>query len=325
MTIYLTDRTDAGEIAAAKASGIVHAVKYYPAGATTNSDSGVTALARAYPALAAMEEHGVVLSVHGEVTDPDVDVFDRERVFVERSLTRDRPRLPGAQGRAGAHHHARGGRVRPRRRRPRVAATITPQHLLYSRNAMLAGGVRPHLYCLPILKRETHRAALVAAAISGNPRFFLGTDSAPARAAHQGERLRLRRLLLGAGRAGALRRGLRRRRRARPARRLRQPLRRRLLRAAAARRHRDAGPRGVDRAVRMPAGRAHASCRCAPAKPCAGSSRDRVSASRGRATAALAACYPDRSKPARPSPLASSEGRKVRAPKSGMLGNAQTL
>jgi len=178
MTLYLTDRTGADEIAAAKASGIVHAVKYYPAGATTNSDSGVTALARAYPALAAMEAHGVVLSVHGEVTDADVDVFDRERVFVDTALARVVRDFPGL--RIVLEHVTTREAVEFVRAAPaNVAATITPQHLLYSRNAMLVGGVRPHLYCLPVLKRETHRAALVAAATSGSPKFFLGTDSAP--------------------------------------------------------------------------------------------------------------------------------------------------
>jgi dihydroorotase len=178
MTLYLTDHTNAGEIAAAKASGIVHAVKYYPAGATTNSASGVTALARAYPALAAMEEHGVVLSVHGEVTDPDIDVFDRERVFVERSLSAIVRDFPGLK--VVLEHITTGEAADFVRAAPAtVAATITPQHLLYSRNALLVGGVRPHLYCLPILKREQHRRALVAAAVSGNPKFFLGTDSAP--------------------------------------------------------------------------------------------------------------------------------------------------
>ena len=178
MTLYLTDETSAEEIIRAKASGIVLAVKYYPAGATTNSQSGVTALARAYPALAAMERHGVVLCIHGEVTDPGVDVFDRERVFVARELAailRDFPGLrivlehvttkEGVEFVAGAPAN--------------VAATITPQHLLYSRNALFAGGLHPHLYCLPVLKRETHRRALVAAATSGNPKFFVGTDSAP--------------------------------------------------------------------------------------------------------------------------------------------------
>jgi dihydroorotase len=178
MTLYLTDETSAGEIARAKASGFVHAVKYYPAGATTNSQSGVSALSRAYPALAAMERQGVVLAIHGEVTDPDVDVFDRERVFVERELQailRDFPAL-----RIVLEHVTTQDAVAFVTEAPaNVAATITPQHLLYSRNALFAGGLRPHLYCLPVLKRETHRRALVAAATSGNPKFFLGTDSAP--------------------------------------------------------------------------------------------------------------------------------------------------
>ena len=178
MTLYLTDATSAREIADAKASGIVHAVKYYPAGATTNSASGVTALDRAYPALAAMEQHGVVLSVHGEVTDPDIDVFDRERVFVDRLLTRIVRDFPGLRV-VLEHITTREAADFVRSAPATVAATLTPQHLLYSRNALFAGGVRPHLYCLPILKRERHRQALVAAAISGNPKFFLGTDSAP--------------------------------------------------------------------------------------------------------------------------------------------------
>jgi dihydroorotase len=178
MTLYLTDRTPADEIAAAKDSGIVRAVKYYPAGATTNSESGVTALERAYPALAAMERHGVVLSVHGEVTDADVDVFDRERVFVEGPLARVVRDFPAL--RIVLEHVTTREAVAFVASAPAtVAATITPQHLIYSRNALLAGGVRPHLYCLPILKRETHRRSLVEAAVSGNPKFFLGTDSAP--------------------------------------------------------------------------------------------------------------------------------------------------
>ena len=178
MTLYLTDRTDAQEIARARASGIVHAVKYYPAGATTNSDEGVTALERAFPALAAMQEHGLVLAVHGEVTDADVDVYDRERVFVERALTRIVREFPALRV-VVEHITTREAAEFVRAAPDRVAATITPQHLLYSRNHMLVGGVRPHLYCLPILKRETHRRALVNAATSGDPKFFLGTDSAP--------------------------------------------------------------------------------------------------------------------------------------------------
>jgi dihydroorotase len=178
MTLYLTDNTSPEEVKRARACGHVHAVKYYPAGATTNSDAGVSALERAYPALAAMEREGLVLAVHGEVTDADVDMFDRERVFVERSLARivrDFPALRVVVEHIttleAAQFVIEAG--------PNVAATITPQHLLYSRNALFAGGLRPHFYCLPILKRETHRQALVAAATSGNPKFFLGTDSAP--------------------------------------------------------------------------------------------------------------------------------------------------
>jgi dihydroorotase len=178
MTLYLTDNTSADEVKRARASGAVHAVKYYPAGATTNSDAGVTALERAYPALAAMEREGLVLAIHGEATDPAVDMFDRERVFVDTSLARlvhDFPALrivvEHVTTREAAEFVAGAG--------PHVAATITPQHLLYSRNALFAGGLRPHFYCLPILKRERHRQALLAAAASGSPKFFLGTDSAP--------------------------------------------------------------------------------------------------------------------------------------------------
>ena len=178
MTLYLTDNTSADEIAKAKASGAIVAVKVYPAGATTNSDAGVTSLDRARLAIAAIEKHGLVLSLHGEVTDADVDVFDRERVYVERTLgklTRDFPGLrivlEHVTTREAAEFVAAAG--------ANVAATITPQHLLWSRNAMLVGGVRPHFYCLPILKRESHRHALVAAATSGSRKFFLGTDSAP--------------------------------------------------------------------------------------------------------------------------------------------------
>ncbi|HET8874737.1 MAG TPA: dihydroorotase [Casimicrobiaceae bacterium] len=178
MTLYLTDGTSAQEIARARASGFVHAVKYYPAGATTNSRSGVTALANTYPALAAMEREGVVLAIHGEVTDPGVDVFDRERVFVERELSAIVRDFPGL--RIVLEHATTSDAVAFVRAAPaNVAATLTPQHLLYSRNALFAGGLRPHLYCLPVLKRETHRRALVAAATSGSPKFFLGTDSAP--------------------------------------------------------------------------------------------------------------------------------------------------
>ncbi|MGE5319642.1 MAG: dihydroorotase [Hyphomicrobiaceae bacterium] len=178
MTLYLTDNTQPEEIRRARASGFVHAVKYYPAGATTNSDSGVTELGKAYAAIAAMEEVGMPLLLHGEVVDPDVDVFDREAVFVERHLVRllkDFPRLKIVLEHITTRQAAEFVMAAP----ANVGATITVHHLLYNRNAMFKGGIRPHLYCLPVLKREQHRQALVAAAISGNPRFFLGTDSAP--------------------------------------------------------------------------------------------------------------------------------------------------
>ncbi|WP_324779943.1 dihydroorotase [Thiobacillus sedimenti] len=178
MTLYLTDNTSPDEIRRAKASGFVHAVKYYPAGATTNSDSGVTELGKAYGAIAAMEEAGLPLLLHGEVVDPDIDVFDREAVFIERHLVRllkDFPRLKLVLEHITTRQAAEFVAAAP----AQVAATITAHHLLYNRNAMFRGGIRPHMYCLPVLKREAHRQALVAAAISGSPKFFLGTDSAP--------------------------------------------------------------------------------------------------------------------------------------------------
>ena len=178
MTLYLTDRTQPSEIESAKRSGFVYAVKYYPAGATTNSDSGVTAIGNVYPTLAAMERVGLPLLVHGEVTDAHVDMFDRERVFVETLLAqivRDFPALKIVVEHVTTKEAAAFVRDAP----ANVAATITPQHLLYSRNALFVGGIRPHLYCLPILKREIHRQALITAATSGSPKFFLGTDSAP--------------------------------------------------------------------------------------------------------------------------------------------------
>jgi len=178
MTLYLTDNTSPEEIARAKQSGVVHAVKYYPAGATTNSDSGVTDLERVYGVLEAMEAAGMPLLVHGEVTWPEVDIFDREHLFLDRTLTPLLQRF--SRLRVVVEHITTREAVRfvlgtP----PRIAATITAHHLLLNRNALFAGGVRPHHYCLPVLKRETHRNALVEAALSGNPKFFLGTDSAP--------------------------------------------------------------------------------------------------------------------------------------------------
>jgi dihydroorotase len=178
MTLYLTESTAPEEIVRAKASGFVHAVKYYPAGATTNSQSGVTDLARCDAVFAAMQDAGLPLLVHGEVTDPSVDVFDREAVFIERHLQRlvdTFPRLKLVL----EHVTTREGIEFVRQARDGVAATLTVHHLLLNRNELFRGGMRPHAYCLPVLKRELHRQALVAAATSGNPRFFLGTDSAP--------------------------------------------------------------------------------------------------------------------------------------------------
>ena len=178
MTLYLTDDTPPEEISRAKLSGRVHAVKYYPAGATTHSDAGVTDIARCARALEAMEQHGMPLLVHGEVTDPDVDVFDRERVFIERVLTPLVARHPGLKV-VLEHVTTREAVEFVTAAPPRVGATITAHHLLFNRTALFTGGVRPHFYCLPILKREAHRQALVKAATGGNPKFFLGTDSAP--------------------------------------------------------------------------------------------------------------------------------------------------
>ncbi|OHE62210.1 MAG: dihydroorotase [Thiobacillus sp. GWE1_62_9] len=178
MTLYLTDNTTPEEVRRARDSGFVHAVKYYPAGATTNSDSGVTDLAKAYRAIAAMEEVGMPLLLHGEVVDSEVDVFDREAVFIERHLVRLMKDFPGLKI-VLEHITTRQAAEFVAAAPATVAATVTVHHLLYNRNAMFRGGIRPHLYCLPVLKREQHRQALVAAAISGNPKFFLGTDSAP--------------------------------------------------------------------------------------------------------------------------------------------------
>ena len=178
MTLYLTDRTPPAEIAAAKASGFVHAVKYYPAGATTNSENGVTDWLRVRPVLAAMEKHGVPLLLHGEVTDADVDVFDREREFLERHLAPLQREFSGL--RLVLEHVTTADAVDyVMQAGPAVGATITAHHLLWNRNQMFRAGIRPHAYCLPVLKRERHRQALVRAATGDDPRFFLGTDSAP--------------------------------------------------------------------------------------------------------------------------------------------------
>ena len=178
MTLYLTDNTSAEEIRRAKQSGAIHAVKLYPAGATTNSDAGVTDLRKTYAALEEMQNCGMPLLVHGEVTDPTIDVFDREAVFIERVLQPLLRDLPGL--RIVFEHITTSEAVQFVSAAPdTVAATLTAHHLLYNRNAMLVGGIRPHYYCLPVLKRETHREALVKTATGGNKKFFLGTDSAP--------------------------------------------------------------------------------------------------------------------------------------------------
>ena len=178
MTLYLTDNTPVAELREAKASGQILGVKYYPAGATTNSDSGVTSLTRVHPQLEVMEALGLPLLLHGEVTDPDVDIFDREAVFIERELAPLTTRFPGLRM-VLEHVTTSEGAAFVAAAPPRVAATITPQHLLFDRNQLLAGGIRPHYYCLPVLKRDSHRRALVAAATGNSGKFFLGTDSAP--------------------------------------------------------------------------------------------------------------------------------------------------
>jgi dihydroorotase len=178
MTLYLTDNMLPAEIAKAKASGFIHAVKYYPAGATTNSDSGVTALEKTYAVLEAMQQHDMPLLLHGEVTDSNVDIFDREKAFIDTLLIPLAKKFPAL--RIVLEHittsHAADFVLSAGKN---IAATITAHHLLLNRNAIFQGGIRPHNYCLPILKRESHRLALVKAATSGNAKFFLGTDSAP--------------------------------------------------------------------------------------------------------------------------------------------------
>ncbi|HRF87466.1 MAG TPA: dihydroorotase, partial [Pseudomonadales bacterium] len=178
MTLYLTDNTTPAIITEAKASGLVHACKLYPAGATTNSHSGVTDIQKIYPVIAAMEKAGMPLLLHGEVTDNHIDIFDREAVFINRTLqalVRDFPALKIVLEHITTKDAADFVSSAPNN----VAATITAHHLLLNRNDMLAGGIRPHFYCLPILKRNTHQQALLQAATSGSAKFFLGTDSAP--------------------------------------------------------------------------------------------------------------------------------------------------
>ena len=178
MTLYLTESTRPEEIHRAKASGHVYAVKYYPAGATTNADAGVTDILRCQTVLETMADIGLPLLVHGEVTDPAVDVFDREQVFINKVLAPLVERLPGLKV-VFEHITTRAAADFVLAAPANVAATLTPQHLLHNRNALFKGGLRPHMYCLPVLKREADREALVKAAVSGNPKFFLGTDSAP--------------------------------------------------------------------------------------------------------------------------------------------------
>ena len=178
MTLYLTEATSPGEIDAARTSGFIAGVKFYPAGATTYSDAGVRSIEPVFAVLERMAEIGLPLLVHGEVTDADVDVFDREERFIERVLAPLLERLPRLKV-VLEHLTTRAGVQFVRQARAGVAATITPQHLLLNRNAMFAGGLRPHHYCLPVLKHERDRVELIAAAVSGNPKFFLGTDSAP--------------------------------------------------------------------------------------------------------------------------------------------------
>jgi dihydroorotase len=177
MVLYLTDNTPPEEIERAKDAGVV-AVKMYPAGATTNSDAGVTDVRKTYKTLEALQRHGLLLLVHGEVTEGEIDVFDREAVFIDRVMTPLRADFPELKvvfehitTKEAAEYVTEAG--------SHTAATVTPQHLLYNRNAIFTGGLRPHYYCLPVLKREVHRQALLKAATSGSPRFFLGTDSAP--------------------------------------------------------------------------------------------------------------------------------------------------
>jgi dihydroorotase len=178
LTLYLTDNTPVTEIAEARRSGFVIGVKYYPAGATTNSAAGVTAIERVYPVLEAMQRHALPLLIHGEVAATEVDIFDREQVFIERVLARiirDFPGLKIVLEHITTQQAAEFIAASP----PHVGATITPQHLLHSRNALFDGGIRPHRYCRPVLKRELHREAVLRAATGGSAKFFLGTDSAP--------------------------------------------------------------------------------------------------------------------------------------------------
>lgn len=178
MTLYLTDNTTPDEIKRAKESGIIHGVKLYPAGATTNSDAGVTDILKCIPALEAMQLHGIPLLMHGEVTDPEIDIFDREAVFIDKVLKPLRKTLPELKI-VFEHITTKEAAEYVIETNGHIAASITAHHLLFNRNIIFSGGVRPHYYCLPILKREENRKALIKAATSGSERFFIGTDSAP--------------------------------------------------------------------------------------------------------------------------------------------------
>lgn len=178
MTLYLTDNTTPDEIRKAKATGHIHAAKLYPAGATTNSDSGVTSFEKIQPTLEAMQEVGMLLLIHGEVTTHDVDIFDREKTFLETVLAPIVENMPNLKI-VVEHITTKDAVDFVNQAGPNVAATITAHHLMFNRNHMLVGGIRPHFYCLPILKRNTHQQALIEAATSGSKKFFLGTDSAP--------------------------------------------------------------------------------------------------------------------------------------------------
>lgn len=178
MTLYLTDNTTPDEIRKAKATGHIHAAKLYPAGATTNSDSGVTSFEKILPTLEAMQEVGMLLLIHGEVTTHDVDIFDREKTFLETVLAPIVENMPNLKI-VVEHITTKDAVDFVNQAGPNVAATITAHHLMFNRNHMLVGGIRPHFYCLPILKRNTHQQALIEAATSGSKKFFLGTDSAP--------------------------------------------------------------------------------------------------------------------------------------------------
>ena len=178
MTLYLTDNTKCSEIKKAKASGIIHGVKFYPAGTTTNSDTGVTDIAKCFPVLEAMEQENIALLVHGEINDPKIDIFDKEKYFIDRVLVTIAQHFPNLRI-VFEHITTKEAVEFVKESSENIGATITAHHLLLNRNAILQGGIHPHYYCLPVLKREIHRLALIEAAVSGDSKFFLGTDSAP--------------------------------------------------------------------------------------------------------------------------------------------------